>query len=68
MVERIVKTEDLKNDEFAKNLIDEMKSIEETKADFEIKENDICEVIINNEYDKEFTSVQLQYIQHNDNK
>ena len=25
MVERIVKTEDLKNDEFAKNLIDEMK-------------------------------------------
>ena len=68
MVERIVKTEDLKNDEFAKNLIDEMKSIEETKADFEIKENDICEVIINKEYDKEFTSIQLQYIQHNDNK
>lgn len=65
MVERIVKTEDLKNDEFAKNLIDEMKSIEETKADFKIKENDICEIIVNKEYDKEFTSI---HINKNNNK
>ena len=54
MVERIVKTEDLKNDEFAKKIIDEMKE--------ELLNKENIEIIFNSEYSKDSTSITMQII------
>ena len=53
MVERIVKRR-FKNDEFAKNLIDEMKE--------ELLNKENIEIIFNSEYSKYSTSITMQII------